>query len=724
MTHDDQIREKITKALDARFAFAAPTPRRREEIFDYATGGNKMKLTHKLSLALVLAIILALLTVGGALAAALLSAQQVVEQTALPLAKENDTDTLTIDTYTPQQVEQLIRAANENGITLDETTGIMQALRSGEGYWEDEAVMEICRAAFGGLFPEWTIEEKHWYNEITRQMNGFPQEEGDPYPLPGENDMSTAEARETAAKLLMEKYPEAKDVPNPALYRRIEWFSPEYDENDRPGEPFYSFEFKPNDLEHPSFYISLDRRGNYIGDDMIPALTESPYTAQSLEWAVSDVYRARTGTQSSWSQEAWHAFREHLENADRTDGWSVRYDAFMASAYPLPDETDMTFDQALEIAKQDAGCQETGEVNRVLLEDGEKHVWKISFQPKFGEDSGKWTTWEIDAKTGGILEKADASSAQNWSMYVLKSTYDACTAGLLTQEEAVKLAADALRKELQDDTIPFDDPACYEALVHYIEPRDVWSVRFRTKDLRWGSCAVTVSGDRTVLIESAEPTQTDGDSLYTRWQDVYGYGGWDQETWIAFSEALKDLTPKEWKGKLLQKTVYLPLSAAKLTLEQAVDVAAKANDWPVSEATRATLLGMDGRPVWKIRLPGGMNDWLYEIDGGTGEILSKIAYKPDNYDFDDPVEMYTLRRDYAPAFLKEFGVEWAANVEVCKAFAAMEYDEPDLGLTNERIYRTEADGLTVTFTALQKGSPSFRVVFGSDGLPESVEQLP
>ena len=683
-----------------------------------------MKLTHKLSLALVLAIILALLTVGGAVAAALLSAQEVVEQTALPLARENDTETRVIDTYTPEQVAALIRAANENGITLDETTGIMQALRSGEGYWEDEAVMEICRAAFGGLFPEWTIEEKHWYNEITRQMNGFPQEEGDPYPLPGENDMPTAEARETAAKLLMEKYPEAKDIQNPALYRRVEWFSPDYEESDQPGEPFYSFEFKPNDLTHPTFSVSLDRHGNFLGDDMIPALTEGPYTVQSLEWAVSDVYRARTGTLSSWSQEAWHAFRKYLPGADRSDGWTVRYDAFLQSAYPLPDETDVPFDAALEIAKQDAGCQETGEVNRVLLGDGEKHVWKISFQPKIGENLGKWTTWEIDAKTGEILEKADASTAQNWSMYVLKSTYDACTAGLLTQPEAVKLAADALRKELRDDTIPFDDPACYETLVHYIEPRDVWSVRFRTKDLRWGTCAAKVSGDRTVLIESAEPTQTDGDSLYTRWQDVYGYGGWDQETWIAFSEALKDLTPKEWKGKLLQKTVYLPLTAAKLSQAQAVDIAAKANDWPVSEATRATLLSMDGKPVWKIRLSGGMNDWLYEIDGDTGEVLSKIAYKPDNYDFDDPVEMYTLRRDYAHAFLKEFGIEWAANVEVCKAFAAMEYDEPDLGLTNETIYRTEADGLTVTFTALRKGDPSFRVVFGSDGLPESVEQLP
>ena len=159
-----------------------------------------MKKAYKFSLSLALILALALLTVTGAIAAALLSAQEVVEQTAVPLAKENDTDALVIDTYTPDQVAALIRAANENGITLDETTGIMQALRNGEGYWEDEAVMEICRAAFGGLFPEWTIEEKHWYQEIFSQMSGYPPEEQNPYPLPGAGDMPVQEARETAAR--------------------------------------------------------------------------------------------------------------------------------------------------------------------------------------------------------------------------------------------------------------------------------------------------------------------------------------------------------------------------------------------------------------------------------------------------------------------------------------------------------------------------------------------
>ena len=720
---DDQIRGLIRKALDAEYAFAEPSPRRQEEIFAYATGGKKVKHGIRISFGLALALVLVLLTVTGAVAAVLLSAREVVEQTALPLALENDTDARVVSQYSPEQVAQLIRTASENGITLEETTGIMQALRSGEGYWEDEAVMEICRAAFGGLFPEWTIEEKHWYHEIFSQMGGYPPEEQNPYPLPGEGDMPVQEARETAARLIKEKYPEAAAIDDPALYRRNEWFTPEYDDDGNMTGASYTFDFIPNVLTLRRYAVFLDRDGTCLGDDVIDALTENPYTAPELESAVSDTFRARTGTQSSWSQDAWHAFREYLPGADRKTGWGRKYDAFLQSEYPLPAGDDMTDAQALAIALQDAGAEEAGYVEKVLLGDGDRHVWKLSFQPRIGE---KWLpegTWEIDARTGGILYRGEAAAAIAWSRYVLNATWEDATRGMLTQQEAVALAIDGLRIALNDDAIPFDDPACYEAFIHYNELRDSWSIRFKTLDLRYGSCQVTVQGaDRSVLIDRTEPMQPDGDSLYRRWQDVYGYGGWEQETWIAFSRALSALEPAEWQGRLLKKTVYLPLTAARLTRDQAVDIAAKANGWPVGEATRATLLGMDGKPVWKIRLPGEAEDWLYEIDGDTGEILSKTAYKPDNYDFDDPVEMYTLRRDYAPAFLAEFGPERAAEIELCKAFADMAYDEPDLGLHEQ--YQAKVDGLTVTFAALEKGAPSYRVVFGEDGLPAAVEKLP
>lgn len=720
---EDLIRAKIVRALDAEFA--APSSRQQEELFAYATGGKKMKRGLKFSFGLALALVLTLLTVTGAVATMLLSAQEVVENTAVPMAKENDTDARVVDTYTPEQLTQLIKTANENGITLDETAGIMRALRSGKGYWEDEAVMEICRAAFGGLFPEWTIEEKRWYSSVIAKITGYPESEAESYPLPGPGDMQPQEARETAARLLKEKYPEAAEIENAGLYRRIEFFSPGWDENDQPTEPFYSFDFKPLDLRYRAFSVVLDRHGAYQSDDMTPSLLEGPYTARDLESAVGDVYRAATGTQFSWSQEAWHAFGEYLPQADRSQGWGMQYDAYLQSVYPLPTAGDMPLDQAVEIAKKDAGCDETGDVEKVLLSDGGAHVWKISFQPKTDQGFGDWTTWEIDAGTGEIRYRGRANTALRWSLYVLSATCDEIAKDMLKQEEALGLAADALRTAYQDDSLPFTDPATFQAFVSYMDWRGVWSVRFRTKDLRYGSCAVQITEpDHVVTVTEQEPMTPDGDSLYRRWQEVYSYGEWDQETWIAFSEALSKTEPKEWKGKLLQKTVYPPLSAAKITLDEAVDVAARANDWPVSEATRATLLSMDGKPVWKIRLSGRYNDWLYEIDGDTGAILNREAYKPDNYDFDDPVSMFTLRRDYAPAFLAAYGPEWAANVALCKAFADLSFDEPDLGCLDESLYQTTVEGHTVTFTALQKDQPSYRVVFTEEGLVETAEKLP
>ena len=723
MTREEAIRAQIQTALDNEYAPCVPSPRRQEEIFRYATGGTKMNRGFRISFGLALAIVLALLTVTGALAAVLLSAREVVEQTAIPLARENDTDSLAVDTYTLDQLAELIRTANENGITLDETTGIMRALRSGEGYWEDEAVMEICRAAFGGVFYEWTIEEKHWYMEIERQMGHIPQDEENPYLLPGEGDMPVEEARALAVQLLLKEYPGAGDVDDPAVYRRIEFLEGENDGNGGPSGAFYSFEFQPRDMEHRAYYAVFGLHGEDPDTSEVPTILETGYNALELEEKIGDVYRARTGTRSSWSQEAWHRYRELLPDAKKDKSWSKACDGYLLSDYPLPDEGDLTAEQAREIAEKDAGAPAFhGEWEQVLLSHENKRIWKISFQYEIGDEAFPWTQWEIDAKTGDVLWKSKMEGSR-WSCYVPHTVYDQLTEGQLTVQQAIALAADALRKELKDDTIPYEDESSYHVLCDFQERWGRWSLRFNSLRLDCGSAQVQISEpEHAVTILEAQPRQADGDSLYRRYQDVYGYGGWDQEIWVQFSKDMAALSPTGWEGRLLQMTVYPEESSAKITREQAVAIAAKVNDWPVAEATRATLVGGDQGPVWKIRLSGGACDWLYEIDGNSGSILSRVAYKGDNYDFDPPVEMYTLRRSFARAALREFGPEWAANIAACKEFADLSYDEPDMGFLNEEMYRADVAGSTVTFTALQPELFSVRVTLDQDGVPVFVEK--
>ena len=102
-----------------------------------------------------------LLIAATALAVALLSPKEIVEQVAVPVAQNNDQEN-----YTYEELADLIRTLNENGITLDEGSTLMKAFQSGHGYWEQSTIREICLAAFGEDEGAWTIEQRHWYGEM------------------------------------------------------------------------------------------------------------------------------------------------------------------------------------------------------------------------------------------------------------------------------------------------------------------------------------------------------------------------------------------------------------------------------------------------------------------------------------------------------------------------------------------------------------------------------
>ena len=722
---DDALRARLRQALDREFAHLEPSPAQREKICQNALGGNSMKIRPRPSFGLILAIVLTLMAVT-ATAAVLLSAQQVVEETAVPMALNNDTPVRVVESYSPDQVAALIKAANENGITLDETTGIMQALKKGEGYYESEAIMEICRAAFGGLFGEWTIEEQYWFTDVMVRLN-YADENW--YCLPGPEDMTSDQARQLAVELVKRQYPTAAEIEDERYYIRYESFVMDYDEDGQPMGPIWRFEFHALDLTHPEYTVSFDRQGNLLFSDESAAFADGPFTMSGLISQIHSATRSRHWLQSDWDQNAWHLFREYLPQSDGDNGWSMERDAYLMTEYPLPDENDIPKEQAVDIVRQSLDGRELEVETAILMAYQGQRFWKVTFMEIQNGRRANRFSWEIDSRTGEILAQNVWGSGTGWSGYVPQTVYDLLHEGMLTEAEAKALAADGLRKALQDDAVPFDDPACFTCNVSYLERRQMWRVEFRTRDLRFGSCAAEITEpDHQVSITKLSAPQADGDTLYQRYQEVYGsliYAG--QDVLIRFSSDLAALSPAGWKGKLLQKTVFPPLSEAKISLSDAVDIAARVNESTVHEEMGSVLLGTDGNPVWKFMLDGEENCWVYEVDAVTGQILDVEAFKPDNYDFDDPLKRLTLRRDFMPAYIAEFGIERAAAVEVTKAFADMTYDEPMLPLLEDPDgdgivhYETVVDGLTVTFRADAPGCDSYRVVFGEDFLPQTVE---
>lgn len=221
-------------------------------------GGTSMK--RKMTMAIALAAILMLGTMT-AVAIELLTGTQIIEQFAVPIAQENDGEDYTQESYTHDELVQLIQTLSENGITLDEDSRIMKALKNGQGYWEEDVLREICERAFGGPINQWTIEEKHWFEEL-RVKIGFA--EYSCYIVPGDGDMTTGEARTYAANKLNEVY--GVDLPDASdnTWRIEEWFFQYRDENGNLQPARWQFEYVNNNTDLGEYIVEFTRDGEVV----------------------------------------------------------------------------------------------------------------------------------------------------------------------------------------------------------------------------------------------------------------------------------------------------------------------------------------------------------------------------------------------------------------------------------------------------------------------------
>ena len=199
---DKRTEERIQHSLNAALSGLRTTSYQRDQFFENATGGYKMK--GKISAVAILVAVLMLIT-ATALAVALLSPKEVVEQVAVPMAQKNDKDWRIETNFTPEELANFIRSCNENGIDLDESNAIMEAIRNGEGYDELEAIMAVCREAFGGNEEEWTLAEQRWFQEIMVSIGWAKEVMID---LPGPDDLTEEEARSRMIDAIRAKYGE------------------------------------------------------------------------------------------------------------------------------------------------------------------------------------------------------------------------------------------------------------------------------------------------------------------------------------------------------------------------------------------------------------------------------------------------------------------------------------------------------------------------------------
>ena len=711
-------RARIHQAIDRTLSGLTGDPWLFQRI-SAAAGKEAPKMKRKLSAGLVLAIVIALLATA-ALAAALLTHQQFIEQVAVPMANENDGAAGVNLSYTPDQLADLVRALNENGITLEENNRIMQLIKNGAGYWEEETIMELCRQAFGGNIGTWTLEQQDWFGRLMVEIGYFETYESR---LPGPENMTYEQAEAFAFAALRSKYGADLPLEDRTVFTLERSFYKD-SEGDLSDETWY-FGLQAKDLYHGRYTVHFadsdpERTVQITGD--VPDWTK-PYTGEEL---LDRMRRVCGWSMGRWPQDGWQAFHELLLGATEAPGtvMSPELKAYQLTEYPDPAGDDLSREAAIRIADT-AGLDPRAALDGAVLTAYEgRRYWLVSyriFAPMDGpaDEAAGWYAVSVSSPEGAVdsvrKEGRDDNSAL---LYTPQAAYEKALEGRLKVSDAIRLAAEAIRAKHPELDLLNED--LYQV---YADGYKRYNIRFVSRDVRFGDASATVLLDGTVTGMEADTAPLTGDTLMDRYWSAYGYyGEWPQERWEQLSRDMQALDPVGTEGKLLRQARYPAESTARIPREQAIALAIAATGKRTAEAHTCILIGADPHPVWKLRmLTDDMVNPMIELDAETGEVLGVDRYKVD---YTPRWHVFTLERDWRPAEFTPDDLEALARTEISFAYSNMALDEPDFDLDRPDAWTYEQDGLTARFIARWAGLDDYEVTFNDRGFVVSIDRHP
>ena len=349
---------------------------------------------------LVMAVVLAQ-AASSAIADDWLTFEEFVEQVAVPMAQANDSDSGVNNAFSVEELSSFVRAYNENGFTLKENNSLMQSICNGLGYYEEEAIMEICRQAFGGYYATWTLEQQDWFD---RQMVSIGFRSTYQSQLPDADNLTYEQAEAFAFAALKKQYGADLTPEDRSLYTLERWFDPADDEMaSRAG---WYFKLTPKDLMHGAYTVSFDDadpEGSVSFSAEVPDWSK-PYSGEQLWDWMQKVY---TWSQGDWPQSAWQTFHEMLLEAVPGKYLLTKPEmkAYQLTEYPDPDERDISEEAAIRAARE-AGVNARAALDGVVLTEYEGHrYWMVSllimqeWPAPIDEEAG-WYVVGVDSATG------------------------------------------------------------------------------------------------------------------------------------------------------------------------------------------------------------------------------------------------------------------------------------------------------------------------------------
>ncbi len=444
---EKKLREQVHYAIDTHSPAYSPDPYRVQRVLHASKSGGRVIVKNKLSVGFVLLLVFMLMSLT-ALAVALLTGMDFVEQEAVPMAQQNDSAGYVQESFTHEELVQLIQTLNENGITLEEDGRIMAALRNGQGYWEEEVIMAICREAFGGLHYAWTIEQKHWFDEMMLQI-GFKERNN--YAIPGEGDMTIPEAKTHAAQLLYDEYGVTLPVESNEQWKLWEWFYALWNDYEGHHNAMWKFEYVNPASGETEYWVSFDQQGTLLESEMAWFLKEDA-KARSYSHA-EEMMDMKYGDPASWTVEAWAEFGELIAELEPVEVWEKRY---AEAGYRMPPEGSIPALKALGIAQEAVSLEGQTRSQVICCTSNGRAIYKVTLRIHFPGNEASATydaIWcvELDCMTGVVLEmrQYDYGNSESMMMYVPFTVLDANPKVAITPtaEEAAKIA----EKERQAD---------------------------------------------------------------------------------------------------------------------------------------------------------------------------------------------------------------------------------------------------------------------------------
>lgn len=393
MNEKDLRDNRIRTAIDECLSGVEKMPNLQYKVLLKTRGEIKVK--KKLSVGVIIALVLLAMSVT-ALAVAYLSTQEMVEQKILPMAKQNDQEPSN-DHFSNEELAHIVDMARDNGISL--SNDILTALEGGQGYWEQEVIMELAKNDFGPIFSQWTLEEQHWFGEVMVSL-GF--RDTNPSCLPGAGEISYEQAMAVCIEKILQTY--GDDVIDAAIWRKNVTYEVGMNEESEISAPSWFFWFQPVDTKHNEYMLAMESNGEITSLEVYNALSD-----KSSDTEVLSRYHAAYGGFWEWSPEIWVAFGADMRGLPPSSSTTW---ALQNTQYILPPADGLSLEQAKDVALSAVDLDYTSVFSAVCCMNGEMPIWKVETHTNEPRDigSGKHTAvWivEINCITGEVCEKRE-----------------------------------------------------------------------------------------------------------------------------------------------------------------------------------------------------------------------------------------------------------------------------------------------------------------------------